>query len=100
MYKYLQSLDRLNKLWRRDVPVEDRQKLPFHIRPKAHMLQHMVEDKLPLFGSPARFWCYRDEDYVGAIKNIAAKTKHPNTLEQRLCEKLRIWAALESLETV
>ena len=36
---------------------------------------------LRVYGNPAKFWCYRDEDYVGFIKRICAKTKHPATLE-------------------
>ena len=99
MYQFLQCLDALNKLWRAGLPVGEQAALPVHVRPKAHMLQHLVEDKLALWGSPARFWCYRDADYVGCIKNIAAKSKHPWTLEDRVGEKLRIWAALESLDT-
>jgi hypothetical protein len=97
IYKFLTNLKSLNALWRRGVLPDEQKPLPFHVRQKAHMLQHMAEDKLKLWGSPSRFWCYRDEDYVGTIKNIASKTKHPNTLEERMCEKLRIWSALESL---
>ena len=37
---------------------------------------------------PSAFWCYRDEDYIGAVKGIAAKTKHPFTIETRILEKL------------
>ena len=59
------------------------------------MLQHLVEDKLPLWGSPANFWCYRDEDYIGSVKSIAAKTKHPWTFETRVMEKLRILTKLD-----
>ena len=94
MYKYLQSLAGLNRLWR--VGVAEQSRLPFRLRPKAHMCQHLVEESIVAFGSPSAFWCYRDEDFVGAIKKIAAKSKHPATLERRCIEKLRILAALES----
>jgi hypothetical protein len=57
----------------------------------------MVEEKIEQYGSPSNFWCYRDEDFIGVIKAIAQKTKFPSTLEQRIIEKLRIWAALEEL---
>ncbi len=60
------------------------------------MLQHMVEEKLSLWGSPSRFWCYRDEDYVGAVKNIAMKSRHPATIELRVNEKLMILAGLDA----
>ena len=58
------------------------------------MLQHLASDKILLWGSPQHSWCYRDEDYVGAVKNIAAKTKYPTTLEKRVTEKLILLAAL------
>ena len=97
MYLYLQSHVALHKLFREDVPANQHRYMAFHTRPKLHALQHCVEDKVPLWGSPARFWCYRDEDYVGTIKNICRKTVHPATLEARCGEKLRVWSALESL---
>jgi hypothetical protein len=95
MYKYLQALKGLHDLWRTDAPPAQHNRLPFHIRQKCHLAQHLVHEKIQAYGSPSDFWCYRDEDFVGVIKSIASKTKHPATLEQRLIEKLRIWAALE-----
>ena len=94
MYKYLQALEALNRLWRHGGPLDLRKKLPFHVRPKAHACQHLVEEKIESFGSPNAFWCYRDEDFIGAVKGIARKTKLPATLEYRVLQKLRIWAAL------
>lgn len=97
MYQYLQCMEELHRMWRRDVPLANQKPLPWHLRPKAHVCQHMVEEKIDMFGSPSEFWCYRDEDFVGVIKSIAAKTKHPATLEAKLVHKLRIWAALSTL---
>ena len=97
MYKFLTSLESLHVMWREGLDLEQQRHQPFHVRPKAHMLQHLVEDKLLLWGSPSNFWCYRDEDYVGAVKTIASKTKHPKTLEKRVAEKLMILAGLNSL---
>jgi hypothetical protein len=94
MYKYLQALGDLNRLWRAGVHVDRQASLPFHLRPKAHVCQHMAEEKIDAFGSPSSFWCYRDEDFVGSIKNIARKTMHPATLEEKLVHKLRILAVL------
>ena len=94
MYKYLQALESLHCVWRQGVPVVVQSKLPFHVRPKTHACQHLVEEKIEAFGSPSSFWCYRDEDFIGAVKSICAKTKVPSTLEQRVIQKLRIWAAL------
>jgi hypothetical protein len=94
MYKYLQSMKAINVLWRAGVPEDAQGHLPWHLRPKAHVCQHMVEEKIEAFGSPNAFWGYRDEDFVGACKNIANKTQHPKTLERRMIEKLRILAVL------
>ena len=58
------------------------------------MLIHLVDDQLCLFGSPNRCWCYRDEDFVGCVKKIASKTKHPATLESRVMLKLRLLEAM------
>ena len=94
MYQYLQTFEALHNMWRDGVPEGEHGNLPFRLRPKCHILTHLVDEKVLLFGSPSDFWCYRDEDFVGAIKRVAAKTKHPATLEQRVLEKLRIFAAV------
>lgn len=94
MYRYLQALEGLHNLWRNGAPPERLAALPFHIRPKAHVCQHLAEEKIDAFGNPSSFWCYRDEDFVGSIKAIANKTKHPATLEEKMLQKLRILAAI------
>lgn len=95
MYKYLQSLEVLSSLWRHGLTLLQQAKMPFHIRPKCHMCQHLVHEKTLAFGSPSCFWCYRDESFVGAIKVIGGKTKHPKRLEERMIQKLRILAAFD-----
>jgi hypothetical protein len=95
MYQYLMSLSELNALWRQGLTEAQQKTMPFHLRPKAHGCQHLVEEKIKMYGSPIGFWCYRDEDFIGTVKSIAQKTKFPHTLEKRTIEKLRIWAALE-----
>jgi hypothetical protein len=94
LYQYLQGLGALNDIWKRGCPEADVNKMPFHLRQKCHAMQHLASDKLALWGSPVRSWCYRDEDFVGAIKTIAQKTSHPRTLEQRVMEKLMILEGL------
>ena len=69
--------------------MENQKPLPFHIRPKAHACQHLVQEKVDMFGRG-----HRDEDFVGVVKRIARKTLCPKTLEQRVGEKLRLWAGL------
>ncbi len=94
MYQYLEALAKLNRMFRFGVPAERQARQPFHMRPKSHASQHLVEDKIKLFGSPKQFWCYLDEDHIGFLKTIAAKTRHPHTLEKRMMEKLRILSGL------
>jgi hypothetical protein len=94
MYVCLQGLARPNRLWREGLPEAEKAYQPFPIKPKAHMLQHLCEDKLPIWGSPSNSWCYRDEDYIGSIKKIAALSSHPRTLEQRVMEKLLILSGM------
>ncbi len=97
MHKFLQSLTALHQLWRAGIPANAHKFMPFVLRQKSHVLQHLVEDKIGLWGSPSAFWCYRDEDYIGTVKGIASKTKHPFTLETRLLEKLMIWTKIQNM---
>ena len=94
MYRFLQSFKELHDMWRDGRSLMEQTVAPFHMRPKAHMLHHLVEDQLKLWGSPIRSWCYRDEDFVGSVKKIASKSKNPHTLESRLNEKLQLLGGL------
>ena len=52
MLQFLQSYGALSRMWRRGLePAEAHHKLPWHVRPKAHILQHLVMDKIQLWGS-------------------------------------------------
>ena len=93
--QYLTRLKSLNDLWRAGIPEERHAPLPFHVRPKCHMFEHMGADQLGLCGSPNTCHCYGDEDYMGCIKKVAAKTNHPATLEQRVLEKCRLLAGVD-----
>jgi hypothetical protein len=97
MFQFLQSLAALHVLWRAGIPEVSHKYQPFVLRQKSHLLQHLVQDKIGLWGSPSAFWCYRDEDYIGTVKGIAAKTKHPFSLETRLLEKLMIWTKIHNM---
>jgi hypothetical protein len=94
MYRFLAGFKVLRLLWATGLSPQEERQAPFHLRPKAHMMQHLVQDQLPLWGSPVRSWCYRDEDFVGAIKTIAQRSKNPSTLESRLNEKLMLLEGL------
>jgi hypothetical protein len=95
MFQFLQGLERLNRLWRRGLPNGKlAARMPWNVRPKSHLCDHLVSGMIQMYGSPSAFWCYRDEDFIGVIKRIARNTKLPISLERRVMEKLRIWAAL------
>ena len=81
-------------MWRAAFDPETHDYLPFHLRPKAHLLQHLIEEKILLFGSPNRFWCYGDEDFVGVVKAVCSMTKHAATLEKRVAEKSMLMAGV------
>lgn len=74
MYTFLDGFMRLSEHWRNGAAEDACAHLPWHPRQKLHLLQHLVEDKIVLFGSPADFWCYGDEDFVGVIKKAEAST--------------------------
>ena len=100
MYKYLENLDGLRNLWRSGLATANEpQGLPFWVRPKAHMLQHLVEEQIQTWGSPIHFWCYRDESFVGSIKTTcAAASRHPQTLEATVGEKCMLLSSVNSYE--
>lgn len=43
----------------------------FRVKPKFHMLQHLVLHVAPIHGSPAGYWCYLDEDWGGQMVQLA-----------------------------
>jgi hypothetical protein len=95
VYRYLNALLELRKMFRAGRTLKKQKKEPFHVRPKTHATQHLGEEKLEAFGSPRSSWCYLDEDFIGFMKSIASKTKHPRTLEVRIMQKLRILSAIK-----
>ena len=94
MLLYLDSMSKLSQLWRVGRRPDDLQRLPWHLRQKCHMLPNLVLDQIRLYGSPTKFWCYRDEIFVGVVNRICSKTGHPSTLESQVLLKLRILEAL------
>ena len=94
VYTYLRAMKQINALWRVGVAEDKKNNMPWHLRQKCHMMVHLVEDKVPMYGSPSSFWCYCDEDYMGTVKAVCAMTKHPSTLERRVLEKTMIMAGV------
>ena len=95
IYKYLGALSELHHLWREGLSDELEPRQPFKIRPKCHIMEHLVDQKIEMFGSPAEFWCYADEDFVGRVKAIALRTQHPKTMALRLLQKMCLMIGLE-----
>ena len=94
LYLCLQSLSSLSGMWRAGLSERDQSVQPFHLRPKSHMLQHLAEEQTLLWGSPSRAWCYRDEDFVGAVKQVASKSNHPASVERLVVQKMMLLSAL------
>ena len=96
MLGFLDVYNQLRLLFRRGVPLGMQPSQVFGVRPKFHMADHMVQQKIQLYGSPRHFWCYGDEDFVGLVKRICAQTRHPRTMEARILSKYRLYAALHA----
>ena len=84
----LRTHNKLNRLWRWASG-----RKPFHRRQKMHMLLHLAFEQLDRFGNPKDYWCYRDEDFIGALKQICAKSKHPRSIEKVVMKKTRLLSA-------
>ncbi len=97
MLGFITAYDGLRRLFRRGLDPALHHAEVFGPRPKLHLCEHLVCDKVPLFGSPRLFWCYADEDFVGLIKRIAMQTKNPRTMEKVLLTKYRLYASLHAL---
>ena len=96
MHGFIQALTDKRGLFRRHLPAVHHASQCFPFRPQGHMLEHIVDQKILLWGSPRGFWCYADEDFVGLVKRIAVQTKHPRTMERVLLEKYRLFADLHA----
>ena len=94
MVTFIKATTDLRSLFRRDLRADLHDSQPFIFRVKGHMLDHLVNRCIGLWGSPKLFWCYGDEDFVGIVKRIAVMTRHPRTLERVLLQKCRLYAAL------
>jgi len=96
MLGFLSTYNKLRLLFRRGLPEAEHASQVFGVRPKFHLSDHLVREKIFLYGSPRLFWCYGDEDFVGLVKRIAIQTRHPRTMELRLLAKYRLFAALHA----
>ena len=62
------------------------------VKPKYHLLQELIH-YCPDLGSPADFWCYLDETFVGMVARMAAARggiTDAHVAGQRVLNKYRI----------
>ena len=71
---YVRSLTRA---WRE---LEELDGAIFRIKPKFHLLYHLVAQVAPTHGPPALFWCYQDEDWGGRLP----MSRHAGAAARRL----------------
>ena len=67
------------------------------IKPKAHMMQELVECQAAEFGNPTDFWAYKDEDFVGfAAETVESRggPQNPIIANRRLVDRYRALASL------
>ena len=102
MHQFLRAMDQLNALFCTGLAEGDetRNKMPFHNRPKMHMLEHMVDEQIDLWGTPRNFNCYMDESFIGKIKLICAMSKHPASIERVVMQKCRLLAGVEAVRAL
>ena len=65
-----QAMDSLLKAW------SELQMLKpgvFRVRPKWHLLAHLVAEVAPRHGPPSLYWCYQDEDWGGKAVQAARR---------------------------
>ena len=79
MYEFLSSLEQLNTLWCGGLADDDKIRMHFHVRPKCHGCQHIVEDQLDLWGTPRNFNCFMDEHYIGGMKKTYVPSQNTHT---------------------
>ena len=62
------KLDRLITAW---CALEELNPDVFRVKPKAHLLLHLVGQVAPKFGTPSNYWCYPEEDWGGKLAGLA-----------------------------
>ena len=65
--------------------LDDGQRL-FRVRPKFHLLLHLLEDKRPSKQNPAHCSCWMDEDYIKKVMRVK-KLTHRRTAALRCLQR-------------
>ena len=64
----------------------------WRIKPKFHLFIHLAEMQCFESGDPSRFWCYKDEDFVGIIAQYAGARggkRIPSTTPRNVIDNYR-----------
>ena len=60
--------------------LEEHSQFPFwHMKPKTHLLQEMLEYSSEVHGNPRDYWCYRDESWCGFSAKATKRRGGANT---------------------
>ena len=94
MYKFLKAMNSLRKLWRKGLATPDEHHdLPYTLRPKAHMCQHIVE-------AVGSLHTERPIDLTGRelpaklLVQLSAEVRHRSVCSQPDCQdKLSLWGS-------
>ncbi|MCP4243256.1 MAG: hypothetical protein GY772_22090, partial [bacterium] len=74
------------------APVRD--ELPWRLKPKHHLFQHLVEEQVFQLGNPRGYWTYTDESIMGVLSVMAAATPDPRGVCEQVLWKLRLLASM------
>ncbi len=77
-----------------ETRVPSRGELCWHIKPKHHLFQHLVEEQVEELGNPRSYWTYTDESLMGVLSQVAAATPDPRGVCEQVMSKLRLLASL------
>ena len=81
------AVDRISNSWGH---LEDLDPDIFRVKPKLHLLQHLVGQVAAVHGAPSMYWCYLEEDWGGRMVRLAkvwGRTPKVGKFVQRVFQK-------------
>lgn len=70
--------------------------LLWHMKPKVHLLQEMIEYQAEVFGNPAEYWTYRDESWCGYWASCSRRRGGANSAARTTERFLNRYRALDT----
>ena len=67
----------------------------WRITPKFHLMAHICNDLVKLFGSPSNFACWGGEDYMGQLERFMTNNTKRHANENHLCHFYERFVARE-----